>query len=195
MTVFSAATLLFLVMDPFGNIPCFLAALRNVDARRRNRVLVRELLIALAFLIGFQFAGQHVLGALQIGGPALTATGGTVLFLIAIKMVFPPRERGVEDVAGEPFIVPLAVPYVAGPSALASVLLIMNREPERWPEWLLAVFLAWLASGAILFASGALGRILGANMLIAIERLMGMLLVALAIQMLMTGVAQFVAAS
>ena len=101
--------------------------------------------IALFVLVVFLFAGEHILAALHISEAALRAAGGTVLFLIAIRMVFPRPGASVgEELAGEPFIVPLAIPYIAGPSALASVLLIMNQEPERWPEWLLAVFLAWL---------------------------------------------------
>jgi len=193
MTIFSAAVLLFLVMDPFGNVPFFISALESVDARRRQRVVVRELLIALVVMVAFLFGGQYFLSALQISESALTAAGGTVLLLIAIRMVFPrPGQSTAEDITGEPFIVPLAIPYVAGPSALASLLLIMNREPARWPEWLLALVIAWLASGLILLACGPLSRILGRRGLIALERLMGMVLVAIAVQMLMTGVGEYV---
>lgn len=196
MTIFSAAMLLFLVMDPFGNIPLFMAALRNVDKARRTRIIIRELLIALAILSVFLFTGQYLLRILQISEPALTAAGGTVLLLIAIRMVFPQSGGLGEEVdAGDPFIVPLAIPYVAGPSAMASILLIMNRDPTRWPEWLVAVTLAWFCSGLIISLSGPLTRLLGEKVLIAIERLMGMLLVALAIQMLMTGVAQFISST
>ena len=192
MTLFSAAVLLFLVLDPFGNIPFFIAALQNTPRERHKRVIVRELFIALFVLVVFLFAGEHILSALHISEPALRAAGGTVLFLIAIRMVFPRPGASVgEEVSGEPFIVPLAIPYVAGPSALASVLLIMNQEPDRWPEWLTALFIAWLLTGVIILASSALARSLGKRVLIAIERLMGMLLVALAIEMLMTGVRQF----
>lgn len=196
MTVFSAALLLLIVMDPFGNLPFFVSALKPVDEARRTRVILRELLIALAALVIFLFGGQHILALLGISDPALTVAGGAVLFLIAIKMVFPPS-RGVapEEVSGEPFIVPLAIPYVAGPSAMAALLLIMNREPSRYLEWLLALFLAWLVTGLILSLSGLFTRLLGQKGLIAIERLMGMLLVAIATQMVMTGVARFVAAS
>jgi multiple antibiotic resistance protein len=192
VTVFSASVLLFLVMDPFGNIPFFLAALESVPRARHLRVILRELLIAFVVLVLFLFAGQHILRALQISEAALRAAGGTVLFLIAIRMVFP-QGRAVpgEHLEGEPFIVPLAIPYVAGPSALASVLLIMNQEPDRWPEWLTALFVAWLASGIIILLSSVLAQHLGRRVLIAIERLMGMVLVALAIQMLMTGIRQF----
>ena len=192
MTIFSAAMLLFIVMDPFGNIPLFMTAMSHVKPERYGRVVVRELLIALGVLVAFLFLGRYLLQLLQISETALTAAGGTVLLLIAIKMIFP-RSGGLsEDTPdGEPFIVPLAIPYVAGPSAMASVLLIMTREPARWPEWLGAVVLAWLVSGAIICASGPLVRLLGKKALTAIERLMGMVLVAVAIQMLMSGVAQF----
>lgn len=192
MTVFSAAVLLFLVMDPFGNIPFFISALRPMEKTRRQWVILRELLIALLVMITFLFSGQYLLSILQITDSALTAAGGIVLFLIAVKMIFPGDGHSLtEEVSGEPFVVPLAIPYVAGPSALAAVLLIMNREPSRWPEWLAALGCAWFASGLIILSAGPLSKILGERVLIAIERLMGMVLVTIAIQMLMTGVAQF----
>src|SRR5262245_45079711 len=107
-------------MDPLGNIPFFLAALQPVDPARRTRVVVRELLIAYGVMVIFLFAGQHLLGLLHISEPALTIAGGVILFLIAVRMVFPsPHQSGHEDVEGEPFVVPLAIPYVAGPSLLA----------------------------------------------------------------------------
>lgn len=193
MTMISAAVLLFLVMDPLGNVPMFISALKNVAAERQNTVIVRELLIALLLLVIFLFAGQHLLSWFHITDPALTVSGGVILFLIAIRMVFPshekPLQEGIDD--GEPFIVPLAVPYVVGPSAIATVMLMMTRNPERWPEWLMAVFLAWLASSLILFFATKLKRFLSQRVLIAIERLMGMLLITLAVQMLMTGIHQF----
>jgi len=194
MTVLSAALLLFLVMDPFGNIPLFVSALSGVERERHMRVIVRELLIALGILVVFLFGGQTLINALGIGEPALSAAGGTVLLLIAIKMVFPRQGGLMEDIDGEPFIVPLAVPYVAGPSALVSTLLIVNEDPTRWPEWLAAVGIAWVATGVIIVLSGILLQRIGRRALIAIERLMGMLLVAIAIQMLMTGIAHFMAA-
>ena len=192
MTIFSAALLLFLVIDPFGNVAFFAAALRNIDRSRHRRIIVRELLIALAVLVIFLFAGRHILRALQISEPALTAAGGMVLLLIAIRMIFPAGRGEPELLEGEPLIVPLAIPYVAGPSAMASVLLIMSREPDRWPEWLAALVLAWLVSGLIIAMSGAFSRLLGVKGLTAIERLMGMLLAAIAVQMLMTGIGTFI---
>jgi multiple antibiotic resistance protein len=193
MTIVTAAALLFLVMDPFGNIPLFMSALQPVDKSRHMRIIIRELFIALGVLVVFLFTGQYLLRFLHISEPALTAAGGTVLLLIAIKMVFPRAVGGIqEESTGEPFIVPLAIPYVAGPSAMATVLLIMNQEPNRWPEWLAAISLAWVASGLIISMSGVLAKLLGHRVLTAIERLMGMLLVAVSIQMLMTGISQFI---
>jgi MarC family membrane protein len=188
MTISSAAVLLFLVMDPLGNIPLFLAALRSVPPERQNRVLTRELVLAYCILVVFLFAGRYLLRTLQISEPALTIAGGLVLFLIALRMVFPSAERTLhQKVEGEPFIVPLAIPYVAGPSALATVLLLMGRDPARWPEWLAAVTLAWVACAAILILGSKLRRFFGPRGLIAIERLMGMVLVAVAVEMFLRG--------
>lgn len=196
MTLFSAAILLFLVMDPLGNIPLFMTALKKVDADRQRVVVIRELLIALVVLVAFLFLGQYVLKILQLSETALTTAGGIILLIIAIRMIFPSRDRGVaNDDLGEPFIVPLAIPAVSGPSAMATAMLLMSREPARWPEWLLAVFIAWTVTALILFFAGYFARFLGEKGLIAIERLMGMLLVAVAVQMLLTGIAEFVGTS
>ena len=192
MSLFSAALLLFLVMDPLGNIPMFLTTLKSVEPKRQLRVVLRELAIALVVLVVFLFAGRYILGFLQISEPSLSIAGGIILFMIAIRMVFPHRRMGEETaLEGEPLIVPLAIPFVAGPSAMASVMLIMNRQPERWREWLVALLLAWAATGIILLAASGLRRHLGERGLIAMERLMGMVLTTLAVQMLMTGVGSF----
>lgn len=192
MTMLSAALLLFLVLDPFGNIPLFLAALSSVDASRRKWVLARELLVALVVLLVFLFGGQYLLRALQISESSLTIAGAILLFIISIRMVFPtPGVVSEHEIEGEPFIVPLAIPFVAGPSAMAAILFIMNREPDRWPEWLGAVVIAWAVAATILLLSSSLSRVLGKRGLIAIERLMGMILITLAVQMLMTGIREY----
>jgi multiple antibiotic resistance protein len=192
MTLLSAATLMFFVMDPLGNVPLFLAALRPVDPSRYRAVIVRELCIALAILVLFLFFGRYLLGLLHVSSAALTTGGGIVLLLIALRMIFPSHERSLrEEVDEEPFVVPLAVPYTAGPSALATELLLVTREPERWPVWLGAVVLAWLASAVILYFAGNLRRVLGERGLTAMERLMGMLLVIVAVEMLMSGIAEY----
>jgi MarC family membrane protein len=191
MSLASAFLLLFLVVDPLGNIPFFLSALQRVDAGRQRFVVIRELLIALVIMVVFLFAGRPLLGLLNISQPALTISGGVVLFLIAIRMVFPAAEHATEQVAGEPFIVPLAIPYVAGPSVLATEMLLMSREPSRWRTWLLAVVLAWAATAVILLLSQRLGRFLGERGMTAIERLMGMVLVALSVQMFLSGLEEY----
>jgi len=188
MTLASATVLLFLVIDPFGNVPFFVSALNQVDPARRRRVVIRELLIAYAVMVVFLFIGEPLLRVLGISGPALTIAGGVILFLIALRMVFPIRGRtSQEDIEGEPFIVPLAIPYVAGPSVLAVELLLMSDEPARWPIWLIAISVAWAGTAIIVLFGSQVAERLGSRGLIAIERLMGMILVAIAIQMFLTG--------
>jgi multiple antibiotic resistance protein len=194
MTLLSAATLLFFVMDPLGNVPLFLSALRQVDPRRYRAVILRELCIALGILVGFLFLGRYLLGLLHVSPAALTTGGGIVLLLIALRMIFPSHEHSLrEEVEGEPFVVPLAVPYTAGPSALATELILMTSEPNRWPVWLGAVALAWLGTAVILYFAGNLRKVLGERGLTALERLMGMLLVIVAVEMLMSGIAEYLA--
>ncbi len=187
MTLFSAFVLLFLVMDPAGNVPMFLAALAPVAPERRRRVLVRELLIALGVLVTFLFLGPQLLALLGVSESGLSIAGGIILFLIAIRMIFPSAHAVTEDLDGEPFIVPLAIPFVAGPSAMATVMLVMSHDPLRWPTWLAALVLAWGASAALLLVANRLGRRLPRRGLVAVERLMGMLLTAIAVEMLIRG--------
>jgi multiple antibiotic resistance protein len=192
MDLFSAALLLFLVIDPIGNIPAFLFILQNVPPRRHRPILVRELFVALIALVLFLFLGQYVLGALQISQGSLGAAGGIILFLIALRMIFPVPKGifGEEAEGGEPFIVPLAIPLTAGPAAMATLMLLMARQPDRWLVWLGALLVAWSVSGVILLLASRLARLLGRRTLMAIERLMGLLLTAVAVQMFIDGVAQ-----
>ncbi|HEY3520697.1 MAG TPA: YhgN family NAAT transporter [Rhodanobacteraceae bacterium] len=193
MTTLSAGILLFLILDPLGNIPIFLSLLKDVAPQRRRWVMTRELLIALAVLIAFLLGGQFILRVLQLRQESVSIAGGIVLFLIGIKMVFPPRDGGIFGPAGqgEPFIVPLAIPGVAGPSAMAALLLLTNSQPGRTAQWGIALFAAWLATAAILLSSTWLFRWLGESVLTALERLMGMLLVALSVQMFLGGVVAY----
>lgn len=192
MTILSAAILLFLVMDPVGNIPLFVTLLGDMEPWRARRVVLRELLIAVGVLILFLFGGQVLLEVLQISEPALSIAGGLILFLIALKMIFgSARDIFQESPEGEPFIVPLAVPMIAGPSAAATVLLLMARDPDRWLHWLAALLAAWLASGIILLAAVSVARVPGRRVLSAAERLMGMLLTTVAVQMFLSGLRDF----
>ena len=188
MSLFSASILIFLVMDPFGNSPVFLSVLKEVPRQRRQKAIVRELLIALAVLLSFLIAGPHLLKTLHISEPSLRIAGGIILFLIAIKMVF---GKGGDMFSGspeqEPFIVPLAIPCLAGPSAIATVTLLTGQEPDRWREWVVSLLLAWIVTSIILLCSTRLDRILGEKGMSALQHLMGLLLTALAVEMFIQG--------
>jgi MarC family membrane protein len=195
VTVVSATILLFLILDPLGNVPVFLSLLKPLPPSRRRVVLVRELLIALAVLVVFLWAGKIVLDAMHIRQESVSIAGGIVLFLIGIRMIFPTPEGLLGELPeGEPFIVPMAIPLVAGPSGMAAVILMGSSEPNRLSEWSLALFLAWLATALILFSATYLYKVLGSRVLTAVERLMGMLLVTLSVQMFLDGVAAYLAA-
>ena len=192
MKISSAVLTLFLVMDPLGNIPPFLSVLKNVQPDRRRRVLIREVLIAYVVLLVFFFLGKRLLALLSLQQETISIAGGIVLFLIALRMIFP-KEGGLfgETLEGEPFVVPLAIPLVAGPSALAVVLLLQQSEASVTWQLLLAVTIAWALSALILLSSTSLYRLLKQRGLVAMERLMGMLLVMIAVQMFMNGVSKF----
>jgi multiple antibiotic resistance protein len=188
MDVLSAVITLSLVMDPVGNVPLFLSVLKTVEPRRRRLVLVREMLIAYAVLIVFLLIGQSLLRFLGLQPEAVSIAGGIVLFLIALRMIFPSQgSLSEEAIEGEPFVVPLAIPLVAGPSALATLILLQSAPGATTPELMIAVTVAWGLSAVILLSSTVLYRVLGERGLIALERLMGMLLVMVAVQMLLNG--------
>ena len=192
MTILSAALLLFLILDPLGNIPVFLSVLKPLSPRRQRIVLARELLIALLVLMAFLWGGKYALEVMHLRQESVQIAGGIVLFLIGIRMIFPRPEGLMGEVpGGEPFIVPLAVPLVAGPSGMAAVMLMGSNEPHRLGDWSLALGLAWAATAAILFAAPLLYRLLGRSALIAVERLMGMLLVAISVQMFLDGIGTY----
>lgn len=189
MTLISATIILILVMDPLGNIPVFLSILNSVEPNKRAKVILREGAFAFIILGIFLFFGKYIIHGLQISEPALNIAGGIILFLIAIKMIFPgsgliSEERQIT----EPFIVPLAIPLIAGPSSLAMVLLFATQEPHKMFLWLFAVFLAASVTTIILLFSNILRKLLGQKGLIAVERLMGMILVTMSVQMLLNGI-------
>ena len=192
MTTLSAALLLFLILDPLGNIPVFLGLLKPLPPERRRRVLLRELLIALFVLFAFLWGGKYVLEAMHLRQESVSIAGGIVLFLIGLKMIFPSSEGMFGEVPdGEPFIVPMAIPLVAGPSGMAAVMLMGSNEPSRLGDWSLALVIAWGATAAILLSATYLYKWLGSRVLTAVERLMGMLLVAISVQMFLDGLGTY----
>jgi len=195
MDLVSAAVLLAIIMDPLGNIPLFHSLLSRYPPAQRRRIIARELVFAYLVLLAFLVAGQAILEYLGLEQPALGVAGGVVLFIIALRMVFPETDgvrRG--ELEEEPFIVPLAVPMIAGPSAVSAVLLLVSRDPGRFWTWFGALTLAWCASAAVLLASSGLFEVLGPRALRALVRLTGMLLIMVSVQMLMDGVAAYIAA-
>ena len=192
MDPITAFVTLALVMDPLGNVPLFLSVLKDVPQERRFKVILRELVIALAVMLLFLFAGERVLNLLGLQQEAIAIAGAIILFLIAIRMIFPsPHGIMGETPEGEPFIVPLAIPAIAGPSVLAIAMLLVSNDPARMLEWTIALICAWLATSVVLLASPLLLRALGNRGLIASERLMGMVLVIIAVQMFFDGVGKF----
>ena len=191
MTVLASILLLVIIMDPIGNVPVFLSILKNIPMERRKIIIIRELIIAFLILMFFMFVGRFLLQLLQIAQSSLGIAGGIILFIIAIRMIFPgTKPMFSHDEESEPLVVPLAVPMLAGPSAIAAVILLMAQEPQRWLDWTLAVFVASLISGIILVSSESLGRKLGNRALTAIERLMGIFLIMISVDFVLDGIKQ-----
>ena len=187
------AVTLFFIMDPLGNVPVFNAVLSSFDARKRTIIVARELVLALLILLGFLFAGNAILSFLGLSQSSLNIAGGILLFIISLRMIFPKAtSRDEIDDTEEPFLVPLAIPLVAGPSTIAILLLLSSSQPDRIAEWSVALLLAWLGTTVLLVTAPVLLRFLGRRGTRALERLMGMILVILATQMLLNGIRDFV---
>jgi multiple antibiotic resistance protein len=192
MSIFSLAFSLFLLMDSIGNIPFYISFLQKVEPRRQRYIIFRELIIALMIIILFYFIGDALMTFLQIDNSSIQIAGGIILFILSLKMVFPSPHDANDGLPHdlEPFIVPLAVPLVAGPAVLAAVMIYARQETELW-VMLGAILLAWGASLLILLGSSYLKKILGWRGIVAIERLMGLVLTLIAVQMFLTGLRGF----
>lgn len=185
------ATTLFFIMDPIGNIPVFNSILKDYPPGRRRKIILRELSFALIILLTFLYLGNGILHVFGLTQPSLNLAGGILLFLIAIRMLYPENSGGEEQKVEDPFIVPLATPLTVGPSTIAVLLLISSSKPDQMADWTLAVLMAWSLGTVILVASPTIMRILGNRGLRAVEKLMGMLLVLVAVQMFLNGLSQY----
>jgi len=190
-TFLSATILLILITDPVGNIPVFANALKHVAPERRAKVILREILIAFFLLLTFMFVGEGFLRVMNLSDLSLQIGGGVILFLIALRMVFPPAAVLEAEIFEEPLIVPLAVPAIAGPSALATVLLLVSQQPERRLEWIAALCVTMLISAVVLVSAERIQRLIGSRLVVAVERLMGLVLVSVAIEMMLRGAKTF----
>ena len=179
--------------DPLGIITIFISSLKSVQENRRSKVVIRECFIAAVILCIFAFGGKAFLDALGLSQAALSIGGGLIVLLMAIRMVFPSKD-GVfgEAPGGDPFIVPLAVSAIAGPSTLATILLLVGSDPDRMPEWLLVVVLTCAISAVILVFAERVQKLVGVRTTAAFERLMGLILATMAVQMFLTGITQFI---
>ncbi|MBT0727345.1 YhgN family NAAT transporter [Rosenbergiella australiborealis] len=191
--LFSASVLLILIMDPLGNLPIFMSVLKHIDPKRRRAIIIRELLIALIIMLLFLFTGEKILAFLNLRAESVSISGGIILFLIAIKMIFPSPETTTSGLpAGEePFLVPLAIPLLAGPSLLATLMLMSHQYPGDMKMLVIALFIAWGITAAILMLSGLFLRILGSKGVNALERLMGLILIMIATQMFLDGIRSY----
>ena len=193
-TFLSATILLILTTDPLGNIPLFITALEGVRPERRVFVITREVLIAFALLMAFMLFGRGFLSLLHLSPESLSVAGGVILLLIAIDMVFPHRRPHGSGhvIKGEPFIVPLAIPLISGPSAMATVLLLSSRNPGRSLELGGAILIAMSIIYVVFLLSARLEKWLGEDAMTALERLMGLVLTTLAVEMLLGGVTSYI---
>ena len=188
----SALILLLLVLDPFGSLPVFIPIMRGVAPERRRWVALREAGIAFIVLLAFMFFGEAFLGVMRLSERSLEVAGGVILLIIAIRMIF--GQGGVTYGAAEgrePLIVPLAVPLLAGPSAMATVLLLASRQPDRLLEWVGALACAMLVSTVVLLMCERIRRILGDSVVSALEKLMGLVLTAIAVEMILAGLKRY----
>jgi multiple antibiotic resistance protein len=191
-SIFSLAFSLFILMDPIGNVPVFISVLKNTDQKRQRIIIFRELLIALGIIVAFNYVGEFLLDALKVSQDAVLISGGIILFLIALKLIFPSQQDGEtpkQQREKEPLIVPLAIPLVAGPAVLAAVMIYSKQESSFVS--VCAIIVAWIASAAILLSSIFIRKVLGSRGILACERLMGLILTLISIQMFLQGVALF----
>ncbi len=188
----SAFILLLLVLDPLGSLPVFIPLMRDVAPARRRRVAVREVLIAFSVLFVFMFFGDVFLRVMRLSERSLEVAGGVILLMVAIRMIFS-HEGGVYGMPDgkEPFIFPLAVPLLAGPSAMATVLLLASRQPDKLMSWVGALCGAMAVSGAVLLLCERIRKLLGDSVVSALEKLMGLVLTAIAVEMILAGLKQY----
>lgn len=192
-TFLSALILLLLVLDPLGSLPIFIPIMRDVPKPRRVRVALREVGLAFCVLMAFMFFGESFLRVMHLSERSLEVAGGVILLMVAIRMIFSSHGESVYGTAPgrEPFIFPLAVPLLAGPSAMATVLLLASRQPERIGEWIGALAVAMVVSGVLLLSAERIRRWVGDSVVSALEKLMGLVLTAIAVEMILAGLKRY----
>lgn len=188
--IISDTILLFLIMDPLGNLPIFMSILKNIKPKKRIIIVIREMLFALIFMLIFLFLGEYILSLLSLRTETISISGGIILFLIAIKMIFPSQhEETINELeTKEPFLVPLAIPLISGPSILATLMLMSHKYPNKINSLLIGLLISWSISMIILMLSNIFLNFLGKKGIDALERLMGLLLIMISTQMFLDGI-------
>ncbi|BAH82999.1 YhgN family NAAT transporter [Candidatus Ishikawella capsulata] len=190
--IINTTILLFLIMDPIGNLPVFMSILKNLNRTRQIIVLCREMFIALILMILFLFGGEHILLLLNLKTESVSIAGGIILYLIAINMIFPVSDTSnILLDSEEPFIVPLAIPLIAGPSLLATLMLLSHQYTNQMQKLIYALLVAWISTVVILLLSSFFLRLLGDKGVNALERLMGLVLIMIATQMFLDGIRSY----
>jgi multiple antibiotic resistance protein len=189
--IFSTAVLIFFILDPFGSVPLLLSILKNIDKKRHSKIIIREMLIGLAILVVFLFFGEQFLNLFHLQPQAISIAGGIIFFVISLKMIFPGPNG--EDLfatkkGDEPLVVPIAIPMIAGPGALATLLVLAKTNAEHSGALFISLLLAWAFAVLVLLCSPQLYKILKEKGLSALERLMGMLLLIMSVQMFIDGI-------
>jgi multiple antibiotic resistance protein len=195
MDILSTAILLLFVLDPFGNVPLLLSILKNIDPAKHRKIIIREMLIGLFILVIFLFFGERFLSIFGLETQAISIAGGIIFFVIALKMIFPdPNGHSlfVSSSDEEPLVVPIAIPMISGPASIASLMLLVKSHPTEINNILISVLIAWFVTSAILLSSPQLYKVLKRRGLTAMERLMGMLLLMMAVEMFIKGVRELI---
>lgn len=192
-SIISTAILLMFVLDPFGNVPLVLAILKDLDAKKKREIIVRESLFGLGILLIFLFFGESFLNIFHLETAAVTIAGGVIFFVIALKMIFPGEKGNVALFGlGDPFIVPIAIPMIAGPSALATLMIMTKSYADSFWSLFASLMLAWFVASLVLYSSPLLYKVLREKGLSALEKLMGMLLLMLSVQMFVDGIRELI---
>ena len=193
MSLITVSLVLFLIMDPIGNISTYLKMVEGIDPKRQRMIVIREMLIALLIMLFFNFLGEWIFYIFQFSEATVRISSGVILFLIALQILFPTLNAMRSKIGkGEPFITPLAIPLIAGPSLLATIMLYAHLEESK-SLMLGAIAISWIAAVLVLLLANPLNHIFGKNGLLAGEKLMGMILVMLAIQRFLDGITKLVA--
>ena len=189
-SIISTAILLFFILDPFGNVPLVLSILKNTNKEEHTKIIIRETLIGLLILLIFLFFGENFLSVFHLETHSITIAGAIIFFIISLKMIFPDpnNELFVLKKGDSPLVVPIAMPMIAGPAAIATLLVLAKTNEDNTSSLFVSLLLAWFFSSLILISAPKLYKILKEKGLSALEKLMGMLLLIMAVQMFIDGI-------